>query len=330
MVIQRIQSEEGLKILGDATRLAILQRLISAPATISQLGGELGQHPARIRNHLKRLEKAGMVELQHVQTVKNYQEKYYRATARAFFVNLAVFPRQPASGLLVILGSDDPALDLMAANLNRKADAPHVYVLPVGSLDGLIYLRENLCQVSGCHLFDAASGEYNLPYVRLLFSGQPMVLLTLAHRQQGLLVAKGNPKNIRDLLSYKREDLTIVNRKLGSGTRLWLDQQLRKLEIDPNKIKGYDSEISTHAGVAYSIVSGMADVGLGIYAAAREYDLDFIPLFEERYDLVMTEAMYSSAALQPLCDLLQNKAFRCEVEDLGGYDTTHMGEVIKV
>lgn len=328
--IQLIQTEEALKIIGDSTRLAILRHLISRPATISQLGEIFEKHPAQIRNHILQLEKAHLVELDSVQVVKNYREKYYRATARAFFINIAIFAEPPENGQMVVLGSDDLALDLLARMVNEKINGPRLYTLPVGSLEGLIYLREKFCQISGCHLFDCENGEYNLPFVRHLFSEERMCLVTLSHRQQGFMVRPGNPLQITGFSDLKRPDLIFINRKPGSGTRMWLDQNVRALGMTPEEINGYDHEVLTHSEVGQAVVNGTADVGLGIYAVASSLGLDFIPLFSERYDLVMRDEIFNCLLFHPILEILRSSGFRQAVESLGGYDTTHTGEVIRL
>jgi molybdate-binding protein/DNA-binding transcriptional ArsR family regulator len=328
--IQRIHSEETIKILGDSTRLAILRLLISHPATISQLGEILGKHPAQIRHHIMQLEKVGVVELESIKTVKNYQEKYYQATARSYFLSMSILPVIPESGMIVILGSDDPALDLLANQLSEKTDAPHLYIIPVGSLNGLVDLRDKYCQISGCHLFDIDSEEYNLPYVRQLFTEQTMILVTLSHRQQGLIIQKGNPKYISGVTDLIREDITFINRKRGSGTRLWLDQNFRRMGIEKHMVKGYRKEASSHSEVAGEIASGTVDVGLGLFTAAQKFQLDFIPLFMERYDLVMREEMFLSHTFMPILETIQSPEFKQQVESLGGYDTSHTGDIITV
>jgi molybdate-binding protein len=328
--IQRIHSEDILKVLRNPTRLAILRLLITRSATITQLGEILQQHPAQIRNHLKQLEKAEMVQLESVQTVKNFLEKYYRATARAYFISMAVLPEPLERGQILLLGSDDPALDLLASQLNRRMDAPELFILPVGSLDGLIYLREQYCQMTSCHLFDQDSGEYNVPFVRFLFADRPMTLVNLAYRQQGLLICKGNPQHISGIADLGRENLTFINRNRGSGTRQRLDQHLRMIGLDPRAIAGYEVEVFSHCEIARAISAGQADVGLGIFSAADQHGLDFIPLFEERYDLVMSEAFYRSPQLQLILESLQSPEFKAGVQGLKGYNLSHSGEVIQV
>lgn len=328
--IQHLHSEAMLKVLGDPVRAAILRLLISRAATISQLGEILGKHPAQIRNHLMQLERLKLVELISIVDVKNYKEKYYRATARAFFVNLAVLPEPGPQGQIVVLGSDDLALNLLAELVSHTSQAPLLYTLPVGSLEGLIYLREGYCQISGCHLYDLQSGEYNLPFVRQLFTDQTMIVSNLAYRQQGFMVSPGNPFGLTQLDDLIRAGIRFVNRKPGTGTRHWLDQQLRQMGLVPAQIEGYHNEVQTHAEVAQTVADGRADIGLGIFALARKYELAFIPLFEERYDLVMPEEFFYSDTFSPVLKVLRSTEFRAQIETLGGYNTARTGEIITV
>ncbi len=328
--IRRYQSEEGLKILGDPTRGQILRLLISRPATLSQLGEQLQKHPAQIRHHLKIMENFGMVELETVKTTKNYTEKFYRATAKAFFVNLAFFPAPGAAGQIVVLGSDDLALNLLRDFVNQQDNTPDLIILPVGSLDGLIFLRENYCQISGSHLYDFESGVYNIHYVQNLFSDRKMVLVTLSHRELGMLIKKGNPKNIHSLEDLTRKGIRFINRNRGAGTRFWLDQNLRQRNIDAADIEGYERMVHTHQAVAEAIRSEQADVGIGMYSIARLNDLDFIPLVEERYDLVMPADFYHSSIFQPILQIICSTEFKQQVSALGGYRVTDTGQVIEI
>lgn len=328
--IRRIQSEEILKVLGNTTRLEILRQLMKQPATISQLGENLSQHPARIRNHIKQLEEANLVELISIRTVKNYTEKYYQATARTYFINLSILPAPSDKEYFVALGSDDLALNSLAAFLHKQKDTPELYLLPVGSMDGLIYLREKYCHLAGCHLLDSNSGEYNLSYVRMLFLEEPMVLVTLAHRHQGLLVQKGNPSDIRSFSDLARRDIKYINRKRGSGTRLLLDQQLQALGINSNEVHGYEDEVYTHMDVAEAVSSGAADTGLAVQSAAWHMELDFIPLVLERFDLVMYEEMFNNPKMQRIIEHIKSVKFHRTMDLLGGYDSTHSGDVIRL
>lgn len=325
-----LQSLETIKVLGDPRRVEILRLLMAEPATLSQLGRALDMHPAKIRHHLKQLEEVGLVEFVSSREVRGFVEKYYQATAQAYFVNYAVLPPPGKQGTIFALGSHDLALELLADHLGQDARTPNLMALPVGSLDGLIALRQGFCQLTGCHLYDPVGGEYNTSYVRHLFPGQPMHVVTLAHRQQGLLVAPGNPHQIRGLEDLGRDDLTFINRETGSGTRLWLDYQLRNLGVESAQIRGYTREVSTHSQVAAAVLQAQADLGLGVLAAARKSGLDFIPLFEERFDLVIPDEHFQSALLLPALDYLHTAEFRRAVQDLGGYDPQETGNEVQV
>ena len=323
-----VKNFEQLKILSDPRRLSILRLLMAASATLSQLGQVLGEHPARVRHHLKQLERAGLIELTETRMVRGFVEKYYRATARAFIFNEIILPQNPVPGKesIVLLGSHDIALGLLTERLQNYKGSAEILALAVGSLEGLVALRQGTGQIAGCHLLDIESGEYNLPYVRHFFPDRPVVLVTLAHREQGLLVVPGNPHRIRGLEDLARPDLILINRNPGSGTRLWLDRQLTRSGISYQQVRGYIQETRTHTGVAQAILQGKADVGLGIQAAASQFGLDFIPLFQERYDLVIPREQVESQRLQPLLNHLQSGEFRRAMDGLGGYDTAHTGD----
>jgi putative molybdopterin biosynthesis protein len=327
--LRTIQDFEQLKILADPRRLAILRLLMVDSATLSQLGQALGEHPARVRHHLKLLERAGLVELVDQRVVRGFVEKYYRARARAFSLQQIVLPASAEAGALVILGSHDLALDALASEIRQAHPAsPDVFTLPVGSLEGLVALRQGLAQIAGCHLLDNESGEYNLPYVRHLFPDREIALITLVHREQGLLVAPGNPHKIHHLEDLFHPDVRIINRNRGSGTRLWLDHELNRLSLPVQTLHGYEREARTHVAVAEAVNTGRADAGLGVEAAARKYNLDFIPLFQERFDLVMSREQVTDQHLRPLFDILSSLRFRRIVEALGGYQTDHTGDQI--
>jgi putative molybdopterin biosynthesis protein len=194
-------------------------------------------------------------------------------------------------------------------------------------LDGLVALRQNLCNLSGAHLLDPG-GEYNLPFIRHFFPDRAMQVVTLAHREQGLMTAAGNPKAIRSLADLARADVTFINRNPGSGTRLWLDRQLLTQGIPIESIRGYGNAVSTHTECARLVQTGKADVALGLRAAAHQFGLEFLPLFHERYDLVFAQEQITMLA--PLLDTLQTSAFRRSVEALTGYEVTHTGEQIPI
>jgi putative molybdopterin biosynthesis protein len=320
--IRKLRSFDQLKLLADPRRLAILKQLMAGPASLTMLGKSLSEHPAWVRHHLKQLETAGLVELVETRVQSGVVEKFYRARASGFLVQELILPINTARPMLVFSGSHDLAVELLA---NQLSDHLDILTLPVGSLDGLVALRQNLCNVSGAHLLDS-SGEYNLPFIRHFFPDRVMRVVTLAHREQGLILAPGNPKAIRSLSDLTRPDITFINRNPGSGTRLWLDHQLQIMGIPSESIRGYENAVSTHTECGRYIEAGKADVALGLHATARQFTLDFHPLFHERYDIVFPQEQ--SLTLAPLLDTLQTGSFRHSVETLTGYETTHTGEQI--
>jgi putative molybdopterin biosynthesis protein len=328
--IKTIRQTGLFKVLGDERRIHILRLLMAEPATLSQLGRSLDLHPAKVRFHLKKLEEAGLVMLTHTREVRGFVEKYYQASARAYQVNLAILPENKTGNVVMITGSHDLALELLTRSLCEQHPSCAVYSLPVGSMDGLIALRQGLGQMAGIHLFDTDSGEYNLPYVRRLFPDKRVHLITLAHRQQGLIVAPGNPLGLKDLRGLSQPGIRFINRRAGSGTRLWIDQQLNAHKIPVAQITGYDWEANTHSQVAEAVDSRQADVGVGQEAAARSLGLGFVPLFRERYDLTFLDEDYQRSQLAPVLDILQTAKFKQAVADLGGYETHQMGVEVPV
>jgi putative molybdopterin biosynthesis protein len=224
------------------------------------------------------------------------------------------------------IGSHDLTLDLMAqflAEHDRRLASANV-----GSLGGLIALRRGEAHIAGSHLLDTKTGEYNISYIRQYMPGIPVKVVALVGRKQGLMVQRGNPKGINGLANLTDPDVRFMNRQRGAGTRVLLDYHLNLMTIPPERIVGYSQEEYTHLGVAAAIASGRADCGLGIAAAAQALDLDFIPLFQERYDLVTPKQFAESDLLAPLFGLLADRRFREAVSQLIGYDVSVMGTVI--
>lgn len=316
-----IHSFEKIKLLADPRRREVLRLLMASPATLTRLARTMNQSPAWIRHHILALESADLVEVGELRKTGRVTEKFYRAKADALLLQEVILPRtkKPA---VIFSGSHDLALEGMAEHLEN-----HVALLslPVGSLDGLVNLRQGLCQISGSHLLDE-NGEYNTSFVRYLFPDRDMEIITLAHRSQGLMVASGNPKAIRNVADAARPNVRIVNRNAGSGTRLWFDAELKKLKIPVETINGYDREVKSHTEAASIIARGQADVSLGLQAAAHREDLAFIPLFEERYDLVLSRN--NERTLLPLLEYIQTADFRSSLKALSGYDPAHSGERI--
>ena len=224
---------------------------------------------------------------------------------------------------ILALGSHDMTLDLLAQHLAQRSR--RLASGNVGSLGGLVALRRGEAHLAGSHLLDPATGEFNLPYLAQYLPDRRVVVVTFVQREQGLILAAGNPRSVRGLEDLARAELTFVNRQRGSGTRILLDYHLEGLHISPEAISGYAREEYTHLAVAAAVASGRADVGLGIHAAAAALGLDFIPLFQERYDLIIPEEYAASPLLAPLMDVLHEPGFQAEVAALPGYDVRRMG-----
>jgi putative molybdopterin biosynthesis protein len=232
---------------------------------------------------------------------------------------------------IVAIGSHDLVLDLAASAL--RADDPLVTLASsnVGSLGGLVALRDGLCHIAGSHLLDMASGEYTLPYVDRVFgsSAPDVAVVRLVHREQGLMVAPGNPLRLGGIEDLTRPDVRYVNRQRGAGTRVLLDHHLAELGIPPDAISGYAREEPTHLAVAAAIAAGRGDAGLGITAAARAFGLDLVPVTWEPYDLVVTPGALGSPLLKPLWALLHSDQFQAAVTGLGGYSAKEMGRRLR-
>jgi putative molybdopterin biosynthesis protein len=233
------------------------------------------------------------------------------------------------SGTIVAIGSHDLVLDLAASAL-RAAD-PRVTLASsnVGSLGGLVALRDGLCHIAGSHLLDPATGEYTLPYLDRILASRDVSVVRLVHRDQGLMVAAGNPLSLKGIDDLTRSGVRYVNRQRGAGTRVLLDHELRERGISADAIDGYQREEPTHLAVAAAVAAGRADAGLGITAAARAFGLDFLPVTREPYDLVVAAQEVDSPRLAPLWALLESRRFRAAVADLGGYGTEEMGRRIR-
>ena len=235
---------------------------------------------------------------------------------------------EPAGQSLRFVGSHDLVVAWLATHFADIAPGYTLHLSFAGSLGGLIALAEGKADLSGCHLWDEESNTYNLPFVRRLLPGRRVALVTLAHRRAGLMVPFGNPAGVRDLRDVARLGLRFVNRQPGSGTRVWLDAALRKLEIAAEQMRGYAVEMMTHSQVARAVAEGQADVGLGLEAAARVYGLDFVALTRERYDLVIPASEMESPPVRALLAWLSGPAARNSLVNLPGYDLSQAGQVL--
>lgn len=227
---------------------------------------------------------------------------------------------------IVAIGSHDLTLDLIAQFLAERG--ARLSSANVGSQGGLVALRRGEAHLAGSHLLDPETGEYNLSSVKKYLPDVPVVIVTLVGREQGLMVRRGNPLNLRALADLARPEVCFVNRQRGAGTRVLLDFELGKLGLPASAVRGYEHEEFTHLAVAAAVASGLADAGLGIAAAAQALDLDFVSLYLERYDLVIPRVHYESARLRPMLELLHDDRFRSAVAALPGYDVRPMGTVV--
>jgi putative molybdopterin biosynthesis protein len=230
---------------------------------------------------------------------------------------------------VVCIGSHDNSLDLLANVLKKNHPGFSLSSAHVGSMGGLIALKKGEAHMAGTHLLDEKTGEYNIPFLQRLLGDEHVVLINFVYREQGLMVIKGNPKRIRSFEDLLRDDVVFINRQNGSGTRLLTDKYLRDNKLSPGDIKGYDREEYTHMGVASAILTGIADAGMGILAAARALELDFIPIAKERYDLAIMKKYMENGPVSALLQIIrENTDFRISVENLGGYDVSDMGKIL--
>jgi putative molybdopterin biosynthesis protein len=239
-------------------------------------------------------------------------------------------PRSAIESTVLVVGSHDVALDVLADFLRRAHPSAALASAHVGSLGGLLALHRGEAHMAGIHLLDEATGEYNVPYVRRHLPDRAVTLVTLAHREQGLLVPPGNPKKIQTIADLARPGVRFINRQRGAGTRLLLDYELRRAGISPGQIQGYDREVYTHMAVAVAVATGAADVGLGILAAARAMGLDFVPVAHERFDLAIPEDYLSAPGVGQVLAVLERDDFRRAVAALGGYDLSRTGTRLSV
>ncbi len=230
---------------------------------------------------------------------------------------------------LVCIGSHDNALDLLANYLRRDHPLYSMSSAHVGSMGGLMAIRKSEAHMAGTHLLDEISGEYNIAFIQRLLKGIPLKVVNLVYRQQGLIVRKGNPSNISGIDDLDRDDVMFINRQAGSGTRLLTDRTMKERKIDPRQVNGYDKEEFTHMGVASAVASGAADAGMGILTAAIALDLEFIPVADERYDLVIGKEHFETPKVKAVLEVIASGSrFKEAVDALGGYDVKDMGKVL--
>ena len=237
-------------------------------------------------------------------------------------------PLSAIENTIVITGSHDNTLDLLADQIKAVNGSVTVSSSHVGSMGGLMAIKKGACHMAGAHLLDPEDGTYNMSYIKKYLPDQKIWLVNLVMRDQGLIVPKGNPKHIKTIEDLKNKDLQFINRQPGSGTRILFDYKLKMLGMSPGDIQGYSNDEYTHMSVAVSVLSGRADAGLGIHAAARALDLDFIPVVTEEYDLVIPDRFYTTRKIQILLETISTPAFQDRVMALGGYSTDQTGSIM--
>ena len=237
-------------------------------------------------------------------------------------------PMEKLKNTVVVIGSHDPLLDELGDMLHVENGDVYMSSSHVGSMGGIMAVRKGEAHAAGCHLLDTANGTYNLAYMKKYFPKGGVRLVRCVGRQQGLMVAKGNPLNLQKFSDIAGEGVRYVNRQKGSGTRILTDYLCKQNNLNVDEIYGYDREELTHTSVAVQIVSGSADVGMGIYSAAKLYDLDFIPICIEEYDLIIPDHAWDTPQVQRMIAILKSEEFKNKILALGGYTVENPGEII--
>ncbi len=231
-------------------------------------------------------------------------------------------------GAILAAGSDDPVLGLLAGALRRADPGLVLFLSALGSSEGLKALNLGYTDVAFSHLFDPETGEYNLPWLPRLVPDRQTAAVNVFHREIGFVVAAGNPKRIKKYEDLGKKGVRLVNRQPGSGTRVLLDRELETRGLALERLAGHDHEVSTHHEVALAVHGGEADVGIAASSAAKLLGLGFVPLQEERFDMVVDRAAFFERRIQALIDLLASAGFRSQVSRLGGYDFRDCGKVL--
>lgn len=286
----------------------------------------LGQETIRRANLVNRMEATLLEALTAGYDLAEIQQAMDLAMDRWRTINTQ--PAAPPSETLRFSGSHDMVINDLAHVFFGQAVQGYKFELSyTGSLGGLIALAEGHADLAGCHLWDAESDTYNIPFVRRLLPGKPVTVVTLAHRRQGLIVAPGNPRSLHGLADLARPGIRFVNRQSGSGTRVWLDAMFSRLEINPIQIDGYKDERLTHSDVARAVAEGKADVGLGLESAGHAYGLDFVYLNRERYDLIMRSETTDWPLVQQLIIWLASEEGKQFIESHWGYEGLETGTI---
>ena len=228
---------------------------------------------------------------------------------------------------LLAAGSHDLIIDLLASALKKEDARLNLSSAHLGSMGGILAIGRGQAHLAGVHLFDPETGDYNLPYIKKMLPGQKLHLINLVYRMQGWIVAAGNPEEISSISDLADTEKGYINRQKGAGTRLLFDHLLKEANLSPLKIKGYEREEHTHLNVAAAVAAGTASAGLGILPAARAFGLDFVPLVEERYDLLLSGSFLKTPEAEKLLKIISDQQFQSDVEALGGYSMRDAGTI---
>ncbi len=227
-----------------------------------------------------------------------------------------------------VISGQDLALDFLAKELEKESADLRPLRLYTGSLNSLISMYQNQCDLVSLHLFDGDTGTYNIPYVKKILTGFPFIVINFLSRWAGLYVETGNPKNITGWTDLNRDDVKIINREKGSGARILLDEQLRINGIRSKEVNGYDTEETSHLAVASAIAGKKANIGVGIEKTAKIVNVDFIPLIKERYDLVLLKTDENKDVINKIKEILTSDEIKKDIHSMGDYDITETGKVM--
>ncbi|MGN7400169.1 substrate-binding domain-containing protein [Cytobacillus praedii] len=227
-----------------------------------------------------------------------------------------------------VISGQDLALDLLAKKLEKGEEELRPLRIYSGSLNSLIAMYNNQCDLVSLHLYDGDTGTYNIPYVKKILTGFPFIVINFLSRWAGFYVKNGNPKNINGWVDLNREDVKIINRERGSGARILLDEQLRVHGIRSSEVNGYFSEETSHLTIASSIAGGKADIGIGIEKAAKIVGVEFVPLIKERYDLVLIKNEENKEIINRIHHILSSEEMKKDIQLMGDYDMTETGKIM--
>ncbi|MCP1224606.1 helix-turn-helix transcriptional regulator [Sebaldella sp. S0638] len=266
--------------------------------------------------------------IENSKKIQNPQEKGSTGLSDLYSDNLGGLNKIPAGNDFIVCGQD-LMLDILTSYMGKYCKNISALRAYIGSYSSLVALYHGYIQAATTHLWDGDTGQYNVPFVRRLLPGIPAVIIHLTCRMQGFYVAKGNPKGIKSWDDLKRDDITLINREKGAGSRVLLDEHLRLINIYGSSVKGYNNETQSHLTVASTVSRGAADVGVGIEKIASQVEgIEFIPLQKERYDLVVKKEIFDTFTVQSILKILRSDEFRAEFKDIGGYDISEMGEIV--